>query len=273
MRNQIGKRIAELRKSFCMNQEELASKLGVTFQAISKWETGATYPDIELLPIISQHFHVSVDYLLLGDEMRSRNYYDQRYRQEEYYWGFQPSDLCYLVLKSMPPIGRLRLLDLGCGEGKDAVFFARNGYDVTAFDLAESGIEKTVKLAEQIGVEVNAFVADINAFRLDTQFDIIYSNGVLNYIPPERRKAVFENYQRYTADNGINILSAFITKPFIESSPEKETNSFMWHSGELFSLYRDWRLDVCEETIFDCLSSGIPHKHAVNRILAKKVGT
>ena len=42
----------------------------------------------------------------------------------------------------MPPTRPLKVLDIGCGEGKDAVFFARNGYDVTAFDLSKEGIEK-----------------------------------------------------------------------------------------------------------------------------------
>lgn len=122
MRDEIGKRISELRKSFNMNQEELAEKLNVTFQAVSKWETGDTYPDIGLLPALSECFHVSVDYLLKGNDIKSKKYYEQKYNQNEYYWGVQPSPLCYKVLQYMPPVKHLRLLDVGCGEGKDAVF-------------------------------------------------------------------------------------------------------------------------------------------------------
>jgi tellurite methyltransferase len=272
LKHDIGKRIAELRKSFGMNQEELAERLGVTFQAVSKWETGATYPDIELLPLLSRCFHVSVDYLLQGNEIKSKNYYDQRYKQDDYYWGFQPSVMCYKVLQHMPPVKHLRLLDIGCGEGKDAVFFARNGYDVTAFDLAEPGIEKTKRLAEYLGVHIHTFVADVNEFRLDTEFDILYSNGVLHYIPLELRENIFNNYKKYTSVNGINILSAFVKKPFIEPAPETETYSYKWLSSELFTLYHDWRIDISEEVIFDCMSSGTPHKHAMNRVLAKKPG-
>ena len=39
-----------------------------------------------------------------------------------------------------PPEQPLKLLDIGCGEGRNAVFFARNGYNVTAFDISEKGI-------------------------------------------------------------------------------------------------------------------------------------
>ncbi len=59
-------RIAQLRKSASMTQEALAQKLGVTFQAVSKWETGAGYPDVTLLPKIAAIFGTTVDHLLGG---------------------------------------------------------------------------------------------------------------------------------------------------------------------------------------------------------------
>jgi 2-polyprenyl-3-methyl-5-hydroxy-6-metoxy-1,4-benzoquinol methylase len=52
-----------------------------------------------------------------------------------------------------PPVKPLKLLDIGCGEGKDSVFLAKNGYIVTAFDIAEAGIEKAKRLADMNNVE------------------------------------------------------------------------------------------------------------------------
>ena len=49
MSHEIGKNIARLRKHCAMTQEELAAQLGLSFQAVSRWETGATMPDVELL--------------------------------------------------------------------------------------------------------------------------------------------------------------------------------------------------------------------------------
>ena len=62
------------------------------------------------------------------------NPYDTRYEQEDYYWGVKPSDSCFKVLDFIPPDRPLTLLDVGCGEGRNAVFFASKGYTVTAFD-------------------------------------------------------------------------------------------------------------------------------------------
>ena len=62
----IGERIANLRTKNNITQAELAEKLGVTYQAVSKWETGSGYPDITMLPDIADAFGVSLDYLLRG---------------------------------------------------------------------------------------------------------------------------------------------------------------------------------------------------------------
>ena len=60
----IHEQIAFLRKQKGMTQEELAKTLGVTNQAVSKWESGQCCPDIQLLPVLAKLFEVSVDELL-----------------------------------------------------------------------------------------------------------------------------------------------------------------------------------------------------------------
>ena len=60
----FGERLAALRKERGMSQEELAEKLQLTRQTISKWETGASTPDLELLVQLAEVFDVSVDSLL-----------------------------------------------------------------------------------------------------------------------------------------------------------------------------------------------------------------
>ena len=67
MYNYLGDFIKKLRKQKNLTQEQIAEAFGVSCQAISKWETGASYPDISLLPIIADYFGVSVDYLLGHD--------------------------------------------------------------------------------------------------------------------------------------------------------------------------------------------------------------
>ncbi len=198
------------------------------------------------------------------------NIYDSRYDQEDYYWGLKPSSTCARVLEIIPPDRPLKLLDAGCGEGRDAVFFSTKGYNVTAFDSSPAGIEKARLLADKAKVTVDLFVADINEFRLTEPYDIIFSTGVLQYIPQNLRSVILGNYRRFTSTGGVNALSVFVSKPFIGRAPDEEKTSNKWFSGELLSHYRDWRIEYTSEDIFDCMSSGVPHQHAMCRVIASK---
>lgn len=63
MAMKIGEKIRQLRKTKGVSQEQLAGVLGVTFQAVSKWETGTTAPDLGLIPPLASYFGVSIDEL------------------------------------------------------------------------------------------------------------------------------------------------------------------------------------------------------------------
>ena len=200
----------------------------------------------------------------------TREQYDHFYSEKTYYWTTSPSAMCLEVLKRCPPVKPLKVLDIGCGEGRNAVFFARNGYEVHAFDISPNGVEKTRQLARMAAVDVHVFQADLNEFRIFEDFDILFSTGVLHCLHPEARNSIFENYRLKTNEGGIHAFSAFVKKPFIAQAPDADPNGHDWHSGELMSRYGEWLIEWSLEEIFDCSSSGVPHKHAVNRLIAKK---
>ena len=63
MKLTIGENIRDHRRKQDLTQEELAERLGVSYQSVSRWENGTTYPDIELLPAISKLLGITVDEL------------------------------------------------------------------------------------------------------------------------------------------------------------------------------------------------------------------
>lgn len=213
-----GEIICKKRKELGLTQNQLAKSLNISFQAVSKWENCSAYPDIEMLPKLASALHTTVD-ALLGYESVVTDY-DKRYNTEEYYWGLTPNRICYDIMKLLPPVKSYRVLDIGCGEGKDAVFFAKCGYAVTAFDISEQGIEKAKRLAEHNKVDLTLFKADLFDYRPDTEYDIIFSSGVLHFIPQTQRQELCESLKAHTADTGINALNVFVQKPFITRAPD-----------------------------------------------------
>lgn len=267
----IGTTIMNKRKSLGYTQQALADKQNVSSQAVSKWENGTSCPEIELLPVLTKTLKTSVD-SLLGYEAVINSDYENRYHTEDYYWGLEPNRLCYEIMKLMPPTKSLKVLDIGCGEGKDAVFLARNGYIVSALDATDHGIEKGKRLAEKYGVSVDFFKADIADYRLKDNYDIIFSSGVFHFVKPEYRDAIFQNLKEYTNSHGIHVMNVFVEKPFV-AVPENKKNGidrFRWKSGELFMQYHDWFLHKVDEVVFDCNSGGIPHQHCMDTVIAEK---
>lgn len=69
--------ILNLRKEAGITQEELASALHISAQAVSKWETNTCFPDTQILPLIADYFKVSIDYLFYGKDVVYDDIYDK----------------------------------------------------------------------------------------------------------------------------------------------------------------------------------------------------
>lgn len=85
MKLKIGENIRNYRKKNDLTQEALADRLGVTYQSVSRWEKGATYPDLELIPAISEILGISVDELLgmpsIEKEKKAKEAFDELRRE------------------------------------------------------------------------------------------------------------------------------------------------------------------------------------------------
>lgn len=102
----IGSKIKKLRRDKELTQEEVASHLGISFQAISKWERNDGYPDITILPALANYFEVTVDELLGMDEIAA----DEKYQEINILWennnrnGLHHENVCLMkeALKTFP---------------------------------------------------------------------------------------------------------------------------------------------------------------------------
>ena len=198
------------------------------------------------------------------------SFYDDKYQSDDFYWGTKPSPLCYRVLQLLPPDGKRTLLDLGCGEGRNAIFFARNGYDAAGFDVSIAGVNRTVDWAADLNLSIEIFQADLNTYRLRTPYDIIFASGTLHYIPDDFRVELINHYKEHTNLGGLNAFNVPVQKPFLPPDPDPDENGFTWLSGEILTHYHDWKIEYFAEEIVEYQAEGFPSKFAVNRIIASK---
>lgn len=203
--------------------------------------------------------------------MSIRTNYEKWYEGTDYYWGLEPGSFLEELIRLCPPSPDKKVLDIGCGEGKDAVYMAQKGYKVTAFDLTENGIKKTKALAKERNVEINAYVDDINTFEIKEKYDIVYSTGTVQYLFENNKEAFFEKIDQITNPDAIVYINVFVEKPFLELPPDWDREEKMWRSGELFTYFGDWKMERIDEIIFEDNSGSIPHFHCMDTIVCRKV--
>ncbi len=131
--------------------------------------------------------------------------WDERYSAEEYAYGTSPNE--FLVEKfSCIPKGKV--LSLAEGEGRNAVFLAKNGYAVTAVDGSLVGLKKARKLAEESGVVVEFIHADLADYDLgENKWDGIIS--IFNPLPSSLRKELYKKLIAGLKKNGVFLLEAY----------------------------------------------------------------
>jgi SAM-dependent methyltransferase len=100
-----------------------------------------------------------------------RQQWDRRYAAAELVWSATPNRLLAAEVADVKPG---RALDLGTGEGRNAIWLAENGWDVTAVDFSAVGLEKGRKIAQSRGTTVSWVLADLREYRPEAAaFDLV----------------------------------------------------------------------------------------------------
>ncbi len=167
-------------------------------------------------------------------------------------------------ITSRLPIGA-KVLDLGCGEGRNALFLAECGFDVTAVDISETGIRKLRALAEQRGLAIRSEVSDMRNYSFPHQFDLIMCHGCLHLVERESWQDLICEFKTQTNAGGYNVIVVF-TDAIPPPDDLKDFCLGLLHEGELFSLYGNWQIVLQQSYTFEDQHPGSsPHKHPVNR--------
>ena len=131
--------------------------------------------------------------------------WDERYSAEEYAYGTNPNKFLEANVNSIP---KGKVLSLAEGEGRNAVFLAKQGYSVTAVDAALVGLNKARKLAEENGVVVEFIHADLADYDLgENKWDGIIS--IFCPLPSSIRKQLYKKVEAGLKRKGVFLLEAY----------------------------------------------------------------
>lgn len=131
--------------------------------------------------------------------------WDERYADEEYVYGTEPNDFLKDHVDRLPGG---KVLSLCEGEGRNAVFLASKGYEVTGVDSSSVGLAKAHRLAEKQGVHISTQLADMGDFHIEPES----WNGMVSifcHIPAGMRAVLHRQIVAGLKPGGVLILEAY----------------------------------------------------------------
>jgi SAM-dependent methyltransferase len=138
--------------------------------------------------------------------MTAPGHFDERYATDEYFYGTEPNDFLRDHAGALPARGRV--LCLGEGEGRNAVFLAAQGLEVTAVDASAVGLAKAERLARERGVRIVTVQADLADYDLGHDaWDGIVS--IFCHLPPALRARVHRDVAVALRAGGVFLLEAY----------------------------------------------------------------
>lgn len=169
--------------------------------------------------------------------------WNERYQQDIYQYGINPNDFMAEQIQQIPTG---RILFPGAGEGRDAVFAAKLGWEVHAFDLSEQGQSKALKLASQEKTRIHFKVADASLVKFPlASFELI---GLTYFhLPIETRLPFYANCVSWLKPGGKILLEGFSKKQLGLSSGGPKNIDWLFSAKELTTEFLGLKIILNEE--------------------------
>lgn len=136
----------------------------------------------------------------------SSAFWDQRYSGDELVYGEAPNDFLVHMAGRLARTGHA--LDIGAGEGRNALFLASRGLDVLAIDQSEVGMRKAQRLARERGLKLRTQAVDLQHFDAERDsFDVVSS--IFVHLPGPLRAAVYRRIGAWLRPGGVFLLEAY----------------------------------------------------------------
>lgn len=264
MKRKIKMNLKELRERQGMTQKELAEKMNVSFQTISKWENGVNLPDITHIPRMKDIFGVSAD-VLLGLEPVEKSDWEWRKFDGIDYWNenrklfqiwkslYWNEDYFAFLVREVWKLNRpVDILDFGCGYGFLGMKFlplVPAGSSYTGIELDTGEISKAKAYFQTTPYPYQFINQDIYQFQPEKQYDVVVALYLLSYVHhPEQfiekmKKALKPGGLLIVIDSNMEVEQAGYFSGLEKEENGKKRPDFtsIWES-EVSHQERDYRM-------------------------------
>ena len=161
-------------------------------------------------------------------------------------------------------------LDIGCGEGRNALFLSQQGMHVFAFDTSLSALIKMARRAKTNDLSVSCWQQDLTTFSTSTKFAVVVCHGVLHFFTPTIRNPLIHRIKEFTEPGGYNVIAAFTND--LPAPPDMESLLLgLFAKGGVVEFYSGWEICLRRSYTFrDEHRGGIKHHHAIEKVVARK---
>jgi hypothetical protein len=167
------------------------------------------------------------------------NQWNIRFQDEDYVYGSEPNVFLADIQKKLQLSGDT--LAIAEGEGRNAVFLAEQGMNVTAWDYAESGLAKTKKLAESRGVTVSTELVDLNDVYWEKEkWDQLVC--IFGHFPTELRKKTLQGIKETIKPGGHFVTEVYSIYQIPYGSGGPKDLDFLYNPEEFLQVFSDWRI-------------------------------
>lgn len=137
-----------------------------------------------------------------------------------------------------------KVLDLGCGQGRNSLYLSMLGYDVTSWDHNPTSIQFLNEMAEKEQLSVKTALYDINSANIQENYDFIVSTVVFMFLNAQAVPNIITNMQQHTNIGGYNLIVAAMNTADV---PCPMPFSFTFKEDELRNYYQGWELIKYQE--------------------------
>lgn len=167
------------------------------------------------------------------------------------FFASKPNESCFgdvdtsiQRMAKLLPVGA-NILDLGAGDGRNALYLAEQGFVVQAVDLSEAGIQKLERLAAAHNVSLKTEVADIQTYEIQGEYDAIVVALVLQFVSEEAALRVLTAVKAHTRPGGfhmIRLLTSTGDRKRLDLLDDPASDCFYPANGWIKTFYNDWNI-------------------------------